>query len=197
VKIITTGEGGMVVTNQKPIARKLELLRSHGITRDANSFQRDSNQEWYYEQQDLGFNYRMTDIHAALGLSQLKRLDEFVSKRNFLASNYKKSLDKLEIDFQVNDVQSLSSYHLFVIKLNNQDNKKRDKLFNALREKGIGVNVHYIPIHLQPYYQKLGFTEGCFPNSENYFYNAISLPLFPTLNEGMQEEICKIIKNSL
>lgn len=184
VKIITTGEGGMLLTNKPELAKKIELLRSHGITRNQDEMIHASHGEWYYEQIELGYNYRMTDMQAALGLSQLKRLDEFVSKRRNLAQLYQKKLVDLPVILPWQSEKGLSSWHLYVICFEHDKFKKNKKvIFSQLRNKGIGVNLHYIPVHIQPYYQKLGFKWGDFPNSEIYYQQAMTIPLFPEMSE--------------
>lgn len=178
VKMITTGEGGMVVSNDSSFMRKIELLRSHGITRDDSNFQRLADGKWYYEQQFLGVNYRMTDIQAALGLSQLKRLNQFVLARREVAANYYDSLAPLAnfIKLPPRRFHDFSSYHLFVIRLRSQFSYLRGRLFDYLRSSGIGVQVHYIPIYKQPYYESLyGVNTNC-PEMEKYYETAISLP---------------------
>ncbi len=194
VKIITTGEGGMLLTNKSELADKIKRLRSHGITRDPIEMENISHGEWYYEQIELGFNYRMTDIQAALGLSQLERLDDFIEKRRALVQRYNEQLSDLPVTLPWQSEQSQSSWHLYVICLElDKINKSRKQIFSELRQQGIGVNVHYIPVHTQPYYQNLGFKWGDFPISENYYNKAITLPLFPE----MAESDIDYIKNKL
>jgi UDP-4-amino-4,6-dideoxy-N-acetyl-beta-L-altrosamine transaminase len=180
VKIVTTAEGGLATTNDAELAGRMELLRSHGITRDEAKMVGPSEGGWYYQQIELGFNYRMTELQAALGLSQFKRLDKFVEKRNELAKSYQEEFSKVGIGFQHILERAYSAFHLFVIQLPNGDNHKR--IFDGLRASGVGVNLHYIPVHLQPYYRALGFTNGDFPNAESYYEKAISLPMFPNLD---------------
>ena len=189
VKIITSGEGGVATTKSKVLAEKIKELRSHGITKDKNKFVLPDKELWKYEQQDLGFNYRLTDIHAALGMSQLERLDEIVSERNFLLERYKEISDKLPFQFLKIPENVYSSVHLAIIKLDNKDRDFHRKIFEGMRAEGIGVQIHYIPVHLQPYYQKQGFHSGQFPNAEAYSLNAITLPLFPGLNFNDQNFI--------
>ena len=179
VKIITTGEGGAITTNSSKIAEKIELLRSHGITRNPELMTQEPDGQWYYQQIELGFNYRMTDIHAALGLSQLERLDEYTAKRNIISNTYKSRLDRKKFLHQTNQENTFSSYHLYILKMKSKI--QRDTLFKKMRDADIGVNIHYIPIHLQPYYKNLGFFEGQFPNAEEYYSKAISIPIFPTM----------------
>ena len=184
VKIVTTAEGGLATTNDAELAGRMELLRSHGITRDEAKMVGASEGGWYYQQIELGFNYRMTELQAALGLSQFNRLDEFVEKRNELAKSYQKEFSKVGIGFQHILECAYSAFHLFVIQLPNGKDHKR--IFDGLRSSGVGVNLHYIPVHLQPYYRALGFSNGDFPNAESYYERAISLPMFPTmLNEDL------------
>lgn len=195
VKIITTGEGGMILTNQRELYEKIVLLRSHGIIRDFNLMQGNSDGPWYYQQIELGYNYRMTDIQAALGLSQMLRLDKFVEKRNMLADRYNKALRDLPIllPWQSNEVYS--AYHLYVIQLKlNELGKSRKEVFEQLRSAGINVNVHYIPVHTQPYYQKLGFKGGDFPQAEKYYAGAITLPLYYGLSEDDQDYVINKVK---
>jgi len=196
VKIITTGEGGAALTNSTAIAEKLSLLRSHGITRAAEQMKGESEGPWYYQQVSLGFNYRMTDIQAALGTSQLTRLTEFVEKRNTLAAHYDKAFENTHLQPLSQSSDSYNAYHLYIIK--NCQWNKASKLadFIALREKGIQVHVHYIPIHLQPFYQDLGFKEGDFPQAEKFYQQALTLPLHPKITEAEQAFIIDSI-NSL
>ena len=190
VKIITTGEGGMALTNDEQLARRMQLLRSHGITRDADKMTHAPHGPWYYQQIELGFNYRMTDLQAALGLSQMRRLVEFVVKRHAIAGRY----DELLADFPVitpwQHPDSYSGLHLYVIRLKlSEVGKAHQDVFEAMRAAGIGVNVHYIPVYRQPYYARLGFKLGHCPEAERYYANAISLPMYPGLTETQQEEV--------
>ena len=196
VKIITTLEGGMVVTNNTKIAKKLIMLRNHGIVRDKNSLIKKKITNWYYEQHMLGYNYRMNDVQAALGISQLKKIDFFYKKRLFVKNFYDKNLKNLPLEIPQINKLAKSSLHLYVVLLNRELAKKtRDKLINFLRRKKIETNVHYIPIYSQPYYKKLGFKKKNFPNAEDYFQRAISLPIHPMLNQKNLEYIVKQIKN--
>ena len=196
VKIITTGEGGMATTNNIDLAQKISRLRSHGITRNKNEMINDSHGEWYYEQQDLGYNYRMTDIQASLGISQLKRISTFINKREKIAQKYDIEFEDLPIKIPKQNINVTSSRHLYVIRVDNKKSKsKHSELFYQLRKKRILVNLHYIPIHLQPYYRKLGFNFGDFPNSEEYYKEAISLPIYSTLSDEEQNYIIKNIKS--
>lgn len=190
VKIITTGEGGMALTNKPELAERMSRLRSHGITRDARQMDTEIEGAWYYQQIDLGYNYRMTDIQAALGFSQLQRLNRFLHSRRSLASRYNFLLCGLELILPHQFHDRDSSWHLYVIGWNEERSGiSRAEAFHRLRENGIGVNVHYIPVHLQPYYRQFGFKPGQFPNSEAYYSRAISLPIFPGLTEERQDWI--------
>lgn len=183
VKIITTAEGGMALTNNPELAQRMALLRSHGITRDAKQMT-ENHGAWYYQQQDLGFNYRMTDMQAALGLSQMQRLDDFILKRHAIAQRYTQQLSELPINTPWQHPDTFSAYHLYPIRINN-----RKSVFDKLRSADIGVNVHYIPVHTQPYYQNLGFKIGDFPVAEAYYQEAISLPMYPLLTESQQHYV--------
>lgn len=190
VKLITTGEGGMIVTNNDELNLKLRTLLTHGITRDPTLMNEESHGPWYYQQITLGYNYRITDIQSALGISQLRKLDGYVNRRHELARNYDNKLQELPLITPYQANYNYSAYHLYVIRLKlNTLSKTRLEVFNELREAGIGVNVHYIPVHLQPYYNRLGFKKGDFPEAEKYYEEAITLPLFPTLTEKQQDYI--------
>lgn len=191
VKIITTGEGGVATTNNKILAERMELLRSHGITRSPNKMMNKKAKDWYYEQVDLGFNYRLTDIQAALGISQMKRLDSYVIHRNELANFYDEKLEGMPITLPYQIKEARSSRHLYVVKV---EESKRGDTFDFMRRNGIGVNVHYIPVHTQPYYQKMGFSEGMFPEAEKFYKEAISLPLFGSMSLEQQDEIVAKLK---
>ena len=197
VKIITTGEGGMAVTNDERLAKKMSLLRSHGITRDEHLMTHASDGPWYYQQIELGFNYRMTDIQAALGVSQMQRLDEFVSKRNMLASRYDRLLSKLPIITPWRHPDNYSAMHLYVIRLKLNDNKTHLEVFKSLRKAGLMVNLHYIPIHTQPYYQRYGFAGVHFKEAERYYKEAISLPIFNKLTYSQQDKVIKLLHEVL
>ena len=182
VKSITSAEGGMVVTNDEKVATLLCRYRSHGISRDPHLFEEAHLDEpWFYAQYELGFNYRLSDLHAVLGLSQLNRLDEFVSLRRGLAQRYNMLLDTLPVKKPIFDENS--AWHLYMIEVPEHDRKR---VFNQMRERGVGVNVHYIPIHLHPYYRNLGFKVGQFPNAEQYYSHALTLPLYPSLKQEEQ-----------
>ncbi|EJL6289644.1 UDP-4-amino-4,6-dideoxy-N-acetyl-beta-L-altrosamine transaminase [Vibrio cholerae] len=198
VKIITTAEGGAVMTNQKALYDKMALLRSHGITRNPEQMEGESHGGWYYQQIDLGFNYRMTELQAALGVSQMKRLDDFITARHHLADRYNELLKTLPVILPYQLKNTYSGLHLYVIRL------QLDKLplthkevFEALRGKGIGVNLHYIPVHTQPYYEKLGFSAGDFPESERYYSEAISLPIFHCMTEEQQDKVVQVLTEIL
>ncbi|WP_163390808.1 UDP-4-amino-4,6-dideoxy-N-acetyl-beta-L-altrosamine transaminase [Enterovibrio norvegicus] len=195
VKIVTTAEGGMAVTNNAELAKAMENLRSHGITRDPAAL-KDANQgAWYYEQHALGFNYRMTDLQAALGVSQLTRLDEFVERRNQLAQRYNEKLTSLALTTPTLLTDCKSAWHLYVIQL--EDPSCRRRVFDTMREQGIGVHVHYIPVHTQPYYQALGFDWGQFPVAEAYYHAALSLPLFFDMTEDEQDQVVAALSDAI
>jgi len=195
VKIITTGEGGMSMTNSTELADTMQLLRSHGVTRDASKMIGDSDGEWYNQQISLGFNYRMTEMQAALGISQMQRLNEFVDRRHKLRERYDLLLDSLPMIKPYQDEDCYSALHLYPIQIDaSKTTKKRKEIFNKLRENGIGVNVHYIPVHTQPYYQQLGFKSGDFPNAESYYSNTISLPIFYSMTNKQQDEVVLMLK---
>ena len=196
VKIVTTAEGGAALTNNKVLADKMALYRSHGITRDEALMENASHGGWYYEQIDLGFNYRMTELQAALGVSQMKRLKEFVSARHKLATRYYEKLANLPITLPYQLPNTYSGLHLYVIRLNlNEITKTHKEVFDSLRENGVGVNLHYIPVHFQPYYQKMGFKQGDFPHAESYYSNAISLPMFHGMTYEQQDEVIQTLKS--
>jgi len=192
VKIITTAEGGLATTNSRKLSERMKMLRSHGITRNSNLMIKEPEGDWYYEQIDLGFNYRMTELQAALGISQLRRLDDIVARRNDLRERYDKLLNDLALVKPAQVEDGLSAMHLYPIKVNN-----RDKIFNKLRKSGIGANVHYIPIHMQPYYRSLGFKTTDFPVSEDYYSSAISIPLFATMTKNQQDNVVECLEKNL
>ena len=176
----------------------MQLYRSHGITRDESLMTTKSDGAWYYQQVDLGFNYRMTELQAALGVSQMQRLDEFVAKRHILQERYDVLLISLPITRPCQDKDSYSALHLYPIQIDlNKVSKNREQIFNELREGGVGVNVHYIPIHTQPYYRQFGFSEGDFPNSESYYSGAISIPLFHAMTVDQQDEVLDVLERVL
>lgn len=198
VKIITTAEGGMAVTNDAELANRMALLRSHGITRDPTQMTQASEGPWYYQQIELGFNYRMTELQAALGLSQMSRLDAYVARRHALAQRYNEMLTDLPLSVPWQHPDSYSALHLYVIRLQlEQLSKTHRQVFEALRAHGVGANLHYIPVHIQPYYQKMGFRPGAFPEAERYYAEAISLPLYPTMSDSQQIQVFGALKTSL
>jgi len=198
VKIITTAEGGMALTNDAALAERMNLLRSHGITRDPARMTRESDGPWYYQQIDLGFNYRMTDLQAALGVSQMDRLDQYVAARHERARRYDHLLASLPVTIPWQHPDSYSGLHLYPVRLDlTRTVRSHRQVFESLREKGIGVNLHYIPVHLQPYYRQLGFNPGDFPEAERYYGEAISLPMFPDLTEAQQDEVIEALRTSL
>jgi len=198
VKIITTGEGGMVLTNREDLYEKLIRLRTHGITRNPELIQGESHGLWYYQQLELGFNYRITDIQAALGISQMQRLDEFVSRRRRLAERYNNLLQDLPLVLPWQHPDTESSWHLYIIRLQlERISKTHSQVFAELRQAGIGVNLHYIPVHTQPYYQKLGFNRGDFSEAEKYYQEAISLPMYYGLSDENQQLVMLELNNYL
>lgn len=190
VKIITTGEGGMALTNQADLFHKMQMLRCHGMTRNPDEMTKVSEGAWYYQQIDLGYNYRLTDIQAALGLTQLKSIEKFIERRRYLAQRYHEKLAALPIQLPLDN--KISSWHLYVIQT-----EQRARVFQKLREAGIGVNVHYIPVHTQPYYKEMGFQYGDFPHAENYYSRAITLPLYFDLSDDQQDFVVAQLKDIL
>ncbi len=198
VKIITTAEGGMALTNDDDLANRMSLLRSHGITRNPGEMTREPDGPWYYQQIALGFNYRMTDIQAALGLSQMTRLDEFVDLRHSLAERYNDAIAHLPLTLPWQHPDSYSAYHLYVIRTRPDSSKiSRRQLFEELRADDIGVNIHYIPVPAQPYYLEMGFKPGDFPEAERYYAECISLPMFPALNLHQQDQVIHSLEKAL
>lgn len=198
VKIITTGEGGMVLTNRQDLYDKLVRLRSHGITRDPRFMEGESDGPWYYQQIELGFNYRITDIQAGLGSSQMKRLDEFVTRRHYLAERYDALLRELPLTLPWRQPDAYSSLHLYAVRLHlDAIGKTHRQVFDGLRQAGIGVNLHYIPVHTQPYYRRLGFEPGDFPQAEQYYREAVSLPLYAGLSDSEQDRVVQALKEVL
>lgn len=192
VKIITTAEGGMALTNSDELAEKMQLFRSHGITRDSDKMTKESEGGWYYQQVDLGLNYRMTELQGALGVSQLKRIDGFVSRRHELAKRYETAFDGIPVSVPHQAESGYSALHLYPIVVN--DSAQRKPLFEHLRDKNIGVNVHYIPVHTQPHYQQLGHKVGDYPVAEDYYSRAISIPMYSTLTNEEQDYVIKCIR---
>ena len=195
VKIITTGEGGICVTNDKKIYEKLLLYKNNGITNNKKNFISKNLGPWYYEQHCLGYNFRISEIQAALGISQLKKLNSFVKKRNQIAKIYLKNLKNLPIEMQSVEKHFISTYHLFIIKLKDKKSYLHLKLFNYLRKNRIFVNLHYLPVHLHPFFRKKGFKNTSFPISENYSKSAMSIPVYPNLSRKNQFKIISLIKN--
>lgn len=198
VKIITTAEGGMALTNDAALADKLALLRSHGITREPGQMTHAPDGPWYYQQIELGYNYRLTDLQAALGVSQMQRLDEYVVRRHELAARYDRLLADLPVTTPWQHPDGYSGLHLYVVRVDEaRAGTSHRRVFERLRERGIGVNVHYIPVHTQPYYQRMGFTVGQFPQAERYYAEAISLPMFATLSNGQQDDVVAALADAL
>jgi UDP-4-amino-4,6-dideoxy-N-acetyl-beta-L-altrosamine transaminase len=198
VKIITTGEGGMVLTNRLDLYERLIRLRSHGITRDPGLMAGESHGPWYYQQIELGFNYRITDIQAALGYSQMQRLDEFVRSRHTLVERYNESLRDLPVIIPYQHPDTHSAFHLYVVRLElDRIGKSHRQVFEELRAQGILVNLHYIPVHTQPYYAGLGFRSGDFPEAERYYREAISLPMYASLSEPDQDRVVEALRKAL
>lgn len=198
VKIITTGEGGMVLTNDADLYGSLVRLHSHGITRDPAMMTEESHGSWYYQQVELGFNYRLTDIQAALGLSQMTMINEFVARRQHLARRYDELLRDLPLTLPWQHPDTYSAFHLYVIRLHKEKIAKSHRgVFEELRQSGILVNLHYIPVHMQPYYRTLGFHDGDFPEAERYYQEAITLPLYPALTEEEQERVVETLRDIL
>jgi len=198
VKIITTGEGGIALTNNPQLAKRMQLLRSHGITRDKEEMTHSPDGPWYYQQIDLGFNYRMTDIQAALGLSQMKRLDEFVTKRHEIAKRYDELLQELPIKIPREHPDNYSALHLYAIRLQlDEIGKTHNEVFELLRKAGIGVNLHYIPMYRHPYYEKMGFKTGYCVEAEKYYDEAISLPMYPALSEAQQNQVVDMLQEAI
>ncbi len=195
VKIITTGEGGIALTNNSVLSDKMSLLHSHGITRDSKKMTHEPDGEWYYQQINLGFNYRMTDIQAALGVSQLDRLDKYVSRRHELASRYNNFLKDFPLVIPYQHIDTYSSFHLYIIRL--KDEKKHKKVFEYLRKKNVFVNLHYIPVHTHPHYQKTNVEFTHLNHSEQYYKDAISLPLYPAMTEQQQEFVISSLSEAL
>lgn len=195
VKIVTTAEGGMALTNDDELASRMNLLRSHGVTRDQNLMTQEPDGPWYYQQVELGYNYRMTELQAALGISQMDRLDAFVARRHELAKRYDELLKDLPATTPWQHPDSYSGLHLYVIRLQlGNISKSHREVFESLREQGIGVNLHYIPVHTQPYYQAMGFHAEDFPEAMQYYREAISLPMYQGLIDEQQDEVIRALK---
>jgi UDP-4-amino-4,6-dideoxy-N-acetyl-beta-L-altrosamine transaminase len=199
VKIITSGEGGMAMTNDAQLAGRMQLLRSHGITADARVMEAHAPEQiWNYQQFELGFNYRMTDVSAVLGLSQLRRTDLFVSRRRALAGRYDELLRGLPLQLPARPADVDSAWHLYVVRLRPGESVRTQReVYAGLREAGIAANLHYIPVYLQPYYRRLGFAPGHCPQAEEYFVQAITLPLFPALTEAQQDAVAAVLASLL
>ncbi|WP_394124624.1 UDP-4-amino-4,6-dideoxy-N-acetyl-beta-L-altrosamine transaminase [Psychrobacter nivimaris] len=199
VKIITTAEGGVATTKNEELAQKMDLLRSHGITRDSDLMTHEPDGPWYYQQVDLGYNYRMTEMQAALGVSQIKRLSSITKSRHEIANRYNEKLASLAVIVPFQIQESYSGLHLYVIRLKLDEIKPTHlEVFKALRAANIGVNLHYIPVHLQPYYKEcFGFKLGDFPQAEQYYEEAISLPLYPDLSQEQQDYVVETLKDIL
>lgn len=198
VKIITTAEGGMALTNDAELANKMALLRSHGITRDPQQMTHESDGPWYYQQIDLGFNYRMTELQAALGVSQMERLDQYIARRHQLAARYNDLLAALPVTVPWQHPDSYSGLHLYVIRLQlDKISKSHRQVFESLREQGIGVNLHYIPVHTQPYYAQMGFKPEDFPVAQDYYREAISIPMFQTMSDEQQDQVVAAINQAV
>ncbi len=198
VKIITTGEGGLAVTNNPELATRLDRFRSHGITRDETLMTNEPDGPWYYQQLDLGYNYRLTDLQAALGISQLKRIEPFLAARRSLADYYNEKLSELPLRQPRQIPDSLSAWHLYVVRIQCENiNKTHRQVFEKLRQAGIGVNLHYIPVHLQPYYAAMGFKQGDFPEAEKYYGEAISIPMFAAIMDDEKRTVVRSLEQIL
>lgn len=198
VKIITAGEGGMVLTNRKDLYDKLFILRTHAIVRDPKQMTHVPDGEWYYQQIDLGYNYRMTDIQAALGCSQMDRLEAFVARRRQLAKRYDELLADLPLRTPKQAQNTNSSWHIYVVRIDKDRVKKsKQEIFDEMRARGVQLNLHYIPVHLQPYYEELGFRRGDFPASERYYEEAVTLPIYYDLTDEEQDQVVAALKEVL
>jgi dTDP-4-amino-4,6-dideoxygalactose transaminase len=198
VKIVTTAEGGMAMTNDDILAMRMQRLRSHGITREPAQMEGAAAGGWDYHQVELGYNYRLTDLQAALGHSQLARLDAYVARRHAVARRYDALLADLPVIAPWQSPDAHSALHLYPIQVDGtRTRRSRREVFDALRAAGIGVNVHYIPVHTQPHYRRLGFAQGDFPVAEAYYAQAISLPMFPTLADAQQDEVVAALRRAL
>lgn len=198
VKIITSGEGGLVLTNRKDLYDKLVMLRTHAVVRDPAQMTHEPDGEWYYQQIDLGYNYRMTDFQAALGFSQMNRLEAFVARRREIAKRYDEMLRDLPIRTPYQNPDTNSSWHLYVVRVDKgRVEKSKQTIFEEMREQGVQLNIHYIPVHLQPYYEKLGFKRGDFPVSERYYEEAFTLPIYYDLTDEEQDQVVSALKEVL
>ena len=198
VKIITTAEGGLATTNQKELAEKMQLFRAHGITREPKLMTKKTEGGWYYQQVELGFNYRMNDLQAALGIAQMKRLDKFITIRHSLKQRYDELLKDLPLITPAQFSDSYSSLHLYPVQLKLEHlSKAHNQIFDELRKSGVGVNLHYIPIHLQPYFKNMGFKKGDFPKAEDYYSRAISIPIYQGLTTELQDKVVAVLKKIL
>lgn len=197
VKIITTAEGGMAVTNNPKLAQQLSLYRSHCVTRDASLMTHEPDGDWYYQQVGLGFNYRMTELQGALGVSQMGSLEEFIARRHQIAARYDQVFEDLPILLAYRNPENFSSLHLYPIQVLPESGKTRKEVFDFFRAHDINVNVHYIPVHTQPYYQQFGFKYGDFPNAEQYYSRAFSIPIFYGLTDEMQDTVIDVMNRSL
>jgi UDP-4-amino-4,6-dideoxy-N-acetyl-beta-L-altrosamine transaminase len=198
VKIITTAEGGLATTNDSKLLENMRLFRSHGVTRDPELMTKKAEGGWYYQQVELGFNYRMTELQAALGVSQMERLDEFVTLRHKRQKRYDELLKNLPVVAPYQDIDSYSALHLYPVQIQiNKVKNTRKEIFKVLRKNGIGVNIHYIPVHMQPYYENIGFKKGDFPNAESYYESVISIPLFHEMTFEQQDQVIVALKKVL
>lgn len=198
VKIVTTGEGGMILTNNRDLYEKLTLYRSHGITRDPEKMTHAADGPWYYQQIDLGYNYRMTDLQAALGYSQMQRLDAFVARRREIAARYDELLRDLPLTTPYVMEGAAPSWHIYIVRLDfARIGKPKEQIFSEMKKRGVVLNLHYIPVHLQPYYEELGFAKGDFPQSEAYYEEALTLPLYYDLTDAQQDQIVHALKDVL
>ena len=198
VKVITTAEGGMALTNDPQLANAMNLFRSHGITRDPGEMTHAPDGPWYYQQIELGYNYRMTDLQAALGVSQMHRLDDYITRRHAIARRYDEQFAALPVTTPWQHPDGYSGLHLYPIRLQlDRITRTHREVFEALRQHGIGVNLHYIPVHTQPYYQRMGFKAGDYPQAERYYAEAISLPMYPTMTQSQQEAVMTAVQGAL
>jgi dTDP-4-amino-4,6-dideoxygalactose transaminase len=198
VKIVTSGEGGIAMTQDAALAARMGRLRSHGITRDQSEMTRPSEGPWYYEQIDLGYNYRLSDIHAALGLSQLQRLDGYLARRHAIARRYETLLADLPVVRPWQHPDTYSAFHLYIVRLRLADIEANHRqVMERMRAAGVGVNLHYIPVYRQPYFSRLGFGAGYCPRAEQYYAEAMSLPMFPGLTETDQDHVVESLKLAL